>query len=94
MKNPVLLSLLLLGTSALGCSSVSDPALTDLAAYDAERVGLEQRMPDTAALSGTDPWNPARNLWATARSMSEPYNTFNERLALAASHAGPGNVLE
>lgn len=123
MRSLVLLSLLLLGTSALGCSSTPDPALMDLAGYYAEgfgldeklvqalvfvesgfcptavspkgAVGLGQLMPGTAALLGVDPWDPAQNLWATAKYLREHYDTFgNWELALAAYNAGPGNVIK
>ena len=42
MRSLVLLSLLLLGTSALGCSSTPDPALMDLAGLYAEGFGLDE----------------------------------------------------
>ncbi len=44
MRSLALLSLLLLGTSALGCSSTPDPALTDLAGYYAEGFGLDETL--------------------------------------------------
>lgn len=121
MRSLVLLSLLLLGTSALGCSSTPDPALMDLAGLYAEgfgldeklvqalvwvesgfcptavspkgAVGLGQLMPGTAALLGVNPWDPAQNLWATAKYLREQYDTFGDwELSLAAYNAGPGNV--
>ena len=123
MRNLVLLGLLLLGTSALGCSSTPDPALMDLAGYYAEgfgldkpfvqavvwvesgfcptavspkgAVGLGQLMPSTADLLGVNPWDPAQNLWATAKYLREQYDTFGTwELALAAYNAGPGNVIK
>ena len=123
MRNLVLLSLLLLGTSALGCSSTPDPALMDLAGLYAEGFGLDERfvqavvyvessfcptavspkgaiglgqlMPDTATLLDVDPWDPAQNLWATAKYLREQYDTFGTwELTLAAYNAGPGNVIK
>ena len=121
VRSLVLLSLLLLGTSALGCSSTPAPALMDLAGLYAKGFGLDERfvqavvfvesgfcptavsregavglgqlMPSTAALLGVDPWDPAQNLWATAKYLREQYDTFGTwELALAAYNAGPGNV--
>jgi soluble lytic murein transglycosylase-like protein len=123
VRSLVLLSLLLLGTSALGCSSTPDPALLDLAGLYAEGFGLDERfvqalvwvesgfcptavspkgavglgqlMPGTAALLGVNPWDPAQNLWATAKYLREQYDTFGDwKLALAAYNAGPGNVIK
>jgi soluble lytic murein transglycosylase-like protein len=123
VRNFLLLSVLLLGTSALGCSSTPDPALMDLAGLYAEGFGLDERfvqavvyvessfcptavspqgavglgqlMPGTAALLGVDPWDPAQNLWATAKYLREQYDTFGDwELALAAYNAGPGNVVK
>ena len=57
-------------------------------------VGLGQLMPGTAAALGVNPWDPAQNLWATARYLREQYHTFGSwPLALAAYHAGTGNVV-
>jgi len=123
VRSLVLLSLLLLGTSALGCSSTPDPALMDLAGYYADgfgldeelvqavvyvessfcptavspkgAVGLGQLMPGTAALLGVNPWDPAQNLWATAKYLREQYDTFGTwELTLAAYNAGPWNVVK
>ena len=123
VRSLVLLSLLLLGTSAFGCSSTPDPALMDLAGLYAEGFGLDERfvqavvfvesgfcptavspkgavglgqlMPGTAALLGVNPWDPAQNLWATAKYLREQYDTFSDwELALAAYNAGPGNVIK
>ncbi len=44
MRSLVLLSLLLLGTSALGCGSTPDPALMNLAAYYARGFGLDEKL--------------------------------------------------
>ena len=56
-------------------------------------IGMAQLMPGTAAALGVNPWDPAQNLWATARYLREQYDTFGScPLALAAYHAGPGNV--
>jgi len=56
-------------------------------------VGLGQLMPGTAAALGVNPWDPAQNLWATAKYLREQYDAFGHwELALAAYNAGPGNV--
>jgi soluble lytic murein transglycosylase-like protein len=121
VRSLVFLSLLLLGTIALGCSSTPDPALMDLAGYYAKgfglneelvqalvwvesgfcptavspqgAVGLGQLTPGTAVLLGVNPWDPAQNLWATAKYLRAQYDTFGDwEFALAAYNAGPGNV--
>ena len=57
-------------------------------------IGLGQLLPGTAAMLGVDPWDPAQNLWATAKYLREQYDTFgNWELSLAAYNAGPGNVI-
>ncbi len=57
-------------------------------------VGLGRLMPGTAAALGVNPWDPAQNLWATARYLREQYDTFGSwPLALAAYNAGSGNVV-
>ncbi len=120
MRSLVLLSLLL-GTSALGCSSTPAPELMDLAAYyavgfgldehlvqavvwvessfcptavsPAGAIGLGQLMPGTAAMLGVDPWDPAQNLWGTAKYLRQQYDTFGDwELSLAAYNAGPNTI--
>ena len=57
-------------------------------------IGLGQLLPGTAAMLGVDPWDPAQNLWGTAKYLREQYDTFgNWKLSLAAYNAGPGNVI-
>ena len=57
-------------------------------------IGLGQLMPGTAAVLRVDPWDPAQNLWGTAKYLREQYDTFgNWELSLAAYNAGPGNVV-
>ena len=57
--------------------------------------GLMQMMPATArSLGVTDPTNPEQNVMAGTRYMGQLLKKYNgdERLALAAYNAGPGNV--
>ena len=54
----LLLTLSLPGTSALGCSGASDPALMDLAAYHANGFGLD-KLPVKALVSTGSGFCPA-----------------------------------
>ncbi len=56
-------------------------------------IGLGQLMPGTAAILGVDPWDPAQNLWGTAKYLRQQYDTFGDwELSLAAYNAGPNAV--
>ncbi|WP_106744310.1 lytic transglycosylase domain-containing protein [Yoonia maritima] len=56
-------------------------------------LGLAQLMPQTAAVLGVDPGDPAQNLNGGARYLRQQYEKFGDwRLALAAYNAGPGAV--
>ncbi|PRY80492.1 transglycosylase-like protein with SLT domain [Yoonia maritima] len=56
-------------------------------------LGLAQLMPQTAAVLGVNPGDPAQNLNGGARYLRQQYEKFGDwRLALAAYNAGPGAV--
>ena len=57
-------------------------------------MGLMQLMPATAAgLGVTDPWNPKQNIDGGSRYIRQQLDTFGDlQRAVAAYHAGPGNV--
>ena len=58
-------------------------------------IGLMQLMPQTAlGLRINDPWNPEHNIQGGIKYISQMLRRFNgqEKLAIAAYNAGPGNV--
>jgi len=58
-------------------------------------IGLMQLMPQTAlGLRINDPWNPEHNIQGGIKYISEMLTLFdgNQKLAIAAYNAGPGNV--
>lgn len=58
-------------------------------------IGLMQLMPQTAlGLRINDPWNPEHNIQGGIKYISEMLRLFdgNQKLAIAAYNAGPGNV--
>lgn len=58
-------------------------------------IGLMQLMPQTAlGLRISDPWNPEHNIQGGIKYISQMLKMFNgeEKLAIAAYNAGPGNV--
>ncbi len=81
---PALLKAVVLAESAMNPRALSDKGA----------MGLMQLMPGTAtALGVEDPWDPAQNLDGGARYIREQLDRFGDlRRAIAAYHAGPGNV--
>lgn len=56
-------------------------------------IGLGQLMPDTAANLGVNPYDWQQNLTGSAKYLSQLYTKFGDwTTAVAAYHAGPGNV--
>ncbi|MFC4455211.1 lytic transglycosylase domain-containing protein [Deinococcus sonorensis] len=64
------------------------------AVSEAGAIGLGQLMPGTARELGVNPWDPVQNLSGAARYLAQQLRTFGGQLplALAAYHAGAGNV--
>ncbi len=82
--NPALIKAVVLAESGMNPSALSS----------AGAMGLMQLMPSTAADLGVrDPWDPAQNIDGGARYIRQQLDTFGDmRRAIAAYHAGPGNV--
>ena len=73
---------------------LAESAMIPTAESNVGAMGLMQLMPATAkALKVTDPWNPEQNIDGGCRYIREQMDNLGDyRLAIAAYHAGPGNV--
>lgn len=74
---------------------LAESAMNPRALSDKGAMGLMQLMPGTAdALGVDDPWDPEQNINGGARYIAEQMDRFGDiRSAVAAYHAGPGNVV-
>ena len=73
---------------------LAESAMIPTAESHVGAMGLMQLMPTTAAALGvTDAWDPIQNIDGGCRYIREQLDNFGDyHLAVAAYHAGPGNV--